>query len=534
MSSNAYFVAVGEDVAVTVRSRAYGKGGIRAGVPVALSFTPLYYAGGSPYRDDAAAEVRAAVTDASGSATVRWRAAHAGYVEVRARAADERGREVMTTMTLWVTSDAYAHAYRFESVAVVPQKPAFRPGERATFLVTAPQGNVDALVRVVGGATETLAVRHLATQVSTIGVDVPPGVAAFRVTVTVPSSQRGVVDDSADVAVVPAPHTLDVAIRPDKAKYAPGERARFVIRVRDGDGKPVRAQVGVAVVDDAIFALAAASGAGDPYRTFYGYPGPYRRATASWFGADQPVTAELYRLQKIASVSAAPVGRFRPISTADTYAISPPSLDKLRSDFRDTAFWSPAVVTGADGNGVVSFAWPASLTSFTASGVGVTQGADVGSGRASALVTKDFLVRLSAPRFLRRGDDARFVALAQGTRAEKSALLRFSAPELGVADETIAVHFDAHASASKSWKVRAAGELGDASLRLAGSSGAQRDGMRVTLPVETSGTALHERAAGWLPDANAVAFRLAPGDDAGDLRIDLAPSVVAELLADVR
>ncbi|HEY0381000.1 MAG TPA: hypothetical protein VGC72_02265 [Candidatus Elarobacter sp.] len=56
----------------------------------------------------------------------------------------------------------------------------------------------------------------------------------------------------------------------------------------------------------------------------------------------------------------------------------------------------------------------------------------------------------------------------------------------------------------------------------------------MALPIETSGTARHERAAGTLPDSATVALRLGHADDAGDLRIDLAPSIVAQLLADVR
>jgi uncharacterized protein YfaS (alpha-2-macroglobulin family) len=533
VASSAYFAAVGEEASLTVQSRTYRKGGTRAGVPVTLTFTPVYNASGSTYRDAGEAETRTVVTDATGTATVRWRAAHAGYVEVRARAADERGREASTVTGLWVTSPQYAHAYRFDQVKIVPQKTAYRPGERATFLVTAPQGDVDALVRVTGGATESLSVQHLSSQASTIQVDTPLGVALYRVSIVVPTP-RGPIDNNAEVAVVPAPHTLDVAIRPDKAKYAPGEHARFALHVRDAGGKPVRAQVGIAVVDDAIFALRAAT-TDDPYRIFYGFPGPYRRTAASWSALDQPVNAWLFRLNVIGRTESRAIGRFTPANTADVYSVGePPGFDKLRSDFRDTAYWSPSVVTGADGNGIVSFDWPDSLTSFTAAGIGVTEGSDVGSGRGRALVTKDFLVRLSTPRFLRRGDDARFVAIAQGTPSAKSALLRFSAPELGVADDTTAVHFDAHAGASKSWHVRAAGDLGNASLRLAGTSGTQRDGLRVTLPVETSGTARHERAAGSLPDSATVAFRLDRGDDAGDLRIDLAPSIVAQLLAGVR
>lgn len=536
VASSSYFISAGEDVGLTIRSRTYTKDGFRPGVPVALTFTPAYYAGGAQYRDEAAAETRNVVTDAAGSVTVRWKPAHEGYTEVRAHAVDERGRDVTTVIGLWAASARYAHAYRFDTVSVVPQKAAYRPGERAAFLVTVPQGDVDALVRVTGGSTETLSVRRLATQASTVEVDTPRDVARFRVTVIVPA-RRGFVEANTELAVEPVPHKLTVAIRPDKPKYAPGERARFAISVHDAGGNPVRAQVGIAVVDDAIFALRAGT-TSDAFRTLYGYPGPYRFTSGSWNALDEPAPVWLYVrvLRTIGTVQSRSVSQFVPTQTADVYNVgaAQPSLDKLRSDFRDTAYWSPAIVTDAGGHAVASFDWPDSLTSFTASGVGVTQNSDVGSGSANALVTKDFLVRLSTPRFLRRGDTARFVALAQGTRSAKTALLRFSAPELGVADETTAVRFDANAGASKGWNVRAGGDLGDAALRLAGTSGALNDGLRVTLPVETSGTAQHERAAGSLPDSAGVAFRLARGADAGDLRIDLAPSLVAQLLADVR
>ena len=52
VTSDAYFAAAGEETTMTVRSRTYAKNGFRAGVPVTVTFTPLYYASGSPYRDD--------------------------------------------------------------------------------------------------------------------------------------------------------------------------------------------------------------------------------------------------------------------------------------------------------------------------------------------------------------------------------------------------------------------------------------------------------------------------------------------------
>lgn len=398
VASSSYFITAGDDVGLTVRSRTYTKDGFRAGVPVTLTFTPQYYAGGSEYRDEAATETRSVVTDGGGSVTVRWKPVHDGYTEVRAHAVDERGRDVSTVIGLWVASVRYEHAYRFENVSIVPQKAAYRPGERAALLVTVPQADVDALVRVKGGATETLTVRRLASQASTIEVDTPRDVARFRVTVIVPA-RRGFTEADSELAVEPAAHKLTVAIRPEKRKYAPGERARFGISVHDAAGRPVRAQVGIAVVDDAIFALRADT-TPDAFRTLYGYPGPFRRTSGSWNALDEPGSIWLYNrvLRTIGRTeSRQSPTQFVPGQTADVYTVGArqPSLEKLRNDFRDTAYWSPTIMTDAAGRAVASFDWPDSLTSFTASGIGVTQTSDVGSGTANALVTKDFLVRLS-------------------------------------------------------------------------------------------------------------------------------------------
>jgi hypothetical protein len=537
VQSAKWFNRLGDTVDVTVRSLVYESNAPRAHTPVSLSFMREWWDGKAMQREIDTAAPRDTVTDERGTATVRWRPAHAGYYEIRAEARDERGRDVGTTTTVWIAAEQYENAYTFTQTSVVPQQPAYRPGERATLLVTAPRGDIDALVHVTGGPDERVSIVHLPSSTSTIDVEPPPGAARYRVTVSVPS-QYGLSTGTALVVVSPPPHTLRVAIKADKARYQPGERASFAVHVNDGDGRPARAQVGLAVVDDAIYALRQDRMV-EPWAAFYGDSGPYRPQGASWSSLDRAMTIWLFqRLQKIGSTSS----RASSGQTSDLYSISapstaaaprPPSFDALRTEFRDTAFWSPSVVTGADGNATVTFDWPESLTSFTATGVAVTQQTDVGRGSGSALVTKDFLVRLATPRFLRRGDVARLTAIAQGTPRAKHALLRFSAPELGVADATVPALFDRRATASVQWNVRA-NELGPVPLRLAGTSEKLRDGMRVTLPVETNATAVHERGAGTLPTSSAVALRLPRGSEAGDLRIDLAPSALAQLAAGVK
>lgn len=541
-----YFNRAGETVDVAVNSRQYGTGAARPRTPVAITVTRVTYAGGSVERENDAAASRDLVTDERGVASLSWKPSRGGYYEVAASASDERGRPVKTYASLWISSAEAANRYTFAQTVVVPQQREYKPGEPATLLVTSPAANVDALVHVTGGGRDQVFVRHLDAVASTMQIDPPGGVSRYTVSVDVPTA-TGISSGSTMVIVAPPPHQLHVVVRADKARYGPGQAARFSVHAETFDGKPARAEIGLAVVDDAIFALRRDS-ATDPYRALYDRGGPYRGIFATWSQLNAPIDISYgtLRLKTIGNTTSRQ-SAFVPQQTADQYSVSSPlvvaaappppgggpSFDKLRSDFRDTAFWSPSVVTGADGNAIVRFRWPDSLTSYTASGIGVTQQSDVGRGTGKALVTKDFLVRLAAPRFLRSGDVATMTATAQGTPRAKSALLRFSARELGVPDVTAPAHFDKNATANARWTVRGAA-LGTASLRLAGTSGMLRDGLRTSIPVESSGSAVRDRAAGALPASSSVRLVLPAGSQAGDLRIDLAPSALAQLAAGVR
>ena len=541
-----YFVPAGESLDLDLRSLEYGTDRGRGSAAVTVTFARDSWVDGSWRHEELPAETATVTTDAAGKATVHWKPPASGSFTVTATTRDERGRAISNRTYVWVAAQRYDRAYSFGGVTVVPQSSEYAPGRRATVLVTVPQADVDALVQVTGGKHDQLFARHLPTQATALEIEPPADVAHYDVTVLVPTTsgmQRG----RARIDISSPPHRLHVSIAPSRAKYEPGDRASFAIRVAGSDGAPVRAQVGLGVVDDAIFALREASNA-DPFDAFYGPAvAPYRSETASWFGLDaMTARIDLPPLMMIGRTNArSATGAFRPGTTTDAYnitvaALAPPpppgpkpAFDKLRNDFRDTAYWSPAVLTGADGRATVTFRWPDSLTSFTASGVAVSQGADIGRGAGAALVSKDFLVRLGAPRFLRRGDAARITAVAQGTPRAKTARLRFSAPGLGIADETTTVRFDAHASANARWDVRG-GELGASLLRLAGTSGALSDGLQTRLPVESALSPERVRAAGSLPGEPSVALELPRGAEAGALRIDLAPSMLAQLVADVQ
>ncbi|MBV9469317.1 MAG: hypothetical protein JOZ57_08730, partial [Abitibacteriaceae bacterium] len=69
---------------------------------------------------------------------------------------------------------------------------------------------------------------------------------------------------------------------------------------------------------------------------------------------------------------------------------------KVRSNFSETAFWSPAVVTEG-GTAKVEVTFPDSLTQWHATARGLTETAQVGSGEDDVETKKNLLVRLQSP-----------------------------------------------------------------------------------------------------------------------------------------
>ncbi len=101
------------------------------------------------------------------------------------------------------------------------------------------------------------------------------------------------------------------------------------------------------------------------------------------------------------------VSRSAPINAAINsifqYSFTARSVGRInvpvpRREFVETAYWNPAVVTGADGRATVKFAAPEALSEYRLLAKGIT-GADTLAGQASVTIAvrKDFYVELRAP-----------------------------------------------------------------------------------------------------------------------------------------
>ena len=79
---------------------------------------------------------------------------------------------------------------------------------------------------------------------------------------------------------------------------------------------------------------------------------------------------------------------------------------ELRSNFSETAFWEPHLLTGADGTATIEFVVPDSVTSWRVFVHGVTRDLAGGTLEAETRTVKDLMVRPYLPRFFREGDRA--------------------------------------------------------------------------------------------------------------------------------
>lgn len=76
----------------------------------------------------------------------------------------------------------------------------------------------------------------------------------------------------------------------------------------------------------------------------------------------------------------------------------------VRTNFEETAFFLPHVVSDSEGNVQMSFMLPESLTEWNFMGLAHTKDMDYGSIQAKVVARKDFMVRPNMPRFVRWDD----------------------------------------------------------------------------------------------------------------------------------
>ncbi len=264
---------------------------------------------------------------------------------------------------------------------------------------------------------------------------------------------------------------LDITLEADAEHYLPGDTAEISLTVRDAQGRPTRAQLSLALVDEAIFALRPDS-APDMRAHFFGRKRPRDVVTAGFQGwsfrgttltlsadalqemekklkdlverqeqslresgsssegsddffADNPAGAERREADRAPSAAESPApepesepspeqnahgGRWRE-NTGEADDGEAGEAAYLRKRFVDTAYWAPQLETGDDGRLTVRIPLPDNLTTWRATLRGANAGDLFGQARAALEMRQPVIVRLGLPRFLVEGDNLSVAAL---------------------------------------------------------------------------------------------------------------------------
>lgn len=299
-----------------------------------------------------------------------------GSLTVTARAKDSTGRIASAHMTAYVASPYQPPYTRFTAphIDVRLDKASYTPGDLIHAYITTTNPGTPMLITVEGAG---LWLRKV--------IAAPKRGQAFDFRATTALSPNAFLFASQWVdhqlltgqTEIEAPNpanTITVEVKPDRPDYRPGDKATLTVRTSDRRGHPVSAEVALAVVDEAIYALSPDSTV-DPYGLYWG-----DRGNAVGTVVTRPIEMEGGAYQRTGTVA------------------------PLRQRFEDTADWVADLTTGPDGTGTTTFEMPGNLTTWRASALAVDQHTSVGTRTTTVVANRLTMLRLATPRQIVQGD----------------------------------------------------------------------------------------------------------------------------------
>ena len=336
-------------------------------------------------------------TGEDGRASLDFTVEEPGYYHLRVDGEDRLGNAIGFETYVFAFSDLDARWYGRSSVLDIDaDRETYAPGDTAQLLIESTLSG-PALLTFERGTTRREQLIELSAPVTMISVPIQTDDAPnIFVTVhawqaqdtalteeiyySLPDSRLYVASTESQVPVTDK--TVMLTITPDKQTYAPREVATFTLRTTDTLSRPVSAEVSLALVDEAIFALSEE------------LSGPIHEA---FYYARQHIVRTYDALALARYLG---YGNGRGGGGGDELAGNP------RADFPDTAAWFPALRTDANGELVVAIPLPDSLTRWRLTAKAVTTDTQVGEAHINIVTQQEVIARPILPRVLTAGDTA--------------------------------------------------------------------------------------------------------------------------------
>ncbi|MCI0363107.1 MAG: MG2 domain-containing protein [Phycisphaerales bacterium] len=213
--------------------------------------------------------------DEKGEATFAFTAQKEGYFRVRWNSQDhvaDFGPMPITSETyVWVATDRSTElGYRQGGLQIVVDKDTFRAGQTAPVMVSTPTNDRYVLLAVEGNDLYSYQIVHVSGTAKLVQLQIDQRHIP-NVYLTAHMAHDGqLYQHQEQVFVPPVQQYLKVDVTADRpaAHYQPGDEGSFTIKTTDHDGKPISAEVALAVADESVTYIQQ-DYAGDPRPFFF-------------------------------------------------------------------------------------------------------------------------------------------------------------------------------------------------------------------------------------------------------------------------
>jgi len=465
----------------------------------------------------------------------------AGYYRVTCDAVDSRGHKLTTYGYFWATGGEYAYYWWWDisgGKGIITDKTEYTIGEKALVqLNVEPEFAVVDLI-ITGG--KIYDVYHIPVENHTASLEVPikPAYYPNIMLSLIYSKESGYYYDTASLNIKDPSKSLDVSLKMDKKEYRPGDEAKWKVTVLDNSGKPKIADVSVAMVDEALYAIREEDKT-KLESVFYPYTYGYPSVVSSdefYYGSYGVEKEEAATLEKSMEGAGGGPGAGGMDKTAEIKAAPEMTKDKftearVRKEFKDTGFWLPSIITGADGIANISFKMPDNLTTWRTTIHSITKDTLTGEIREKTLTTKKLIVRLITPRTFTQKDRVTISAVVTNYLPEPKkvkAYIEGDRVDL-ISDKTQYITVGAGDTARVDWKIDVIG-TGESTLTAYALTDIESDAMEVKVPIVPHGlkTVVYDSTVA-VDGKTQIVFNI-PTDvrlDSASIRLDFSPSIAS-------
>ncbi|MFQ5880115.1 MAG: alpha-2-macroglobulin family protein, partial [Dehalococcoidia bacterium] len=456
-------------------------------------------------------------TDEEGRGSFAFTAASAGAYRVVVEGADEADRPAASAVLVWAGGRGNTTWPRVveHQVLLVADKPKYAAGDVARVLVAAPSPADAALVTVErAGVSSQRVVQPLpANAILEVLID---GQSAPNVYVSVVLLEAATLAEAGPTLMVGyvglpvavADQQLSLFVEPNVQQPRPGETVRYTITAADAEGRPVAAELSLALVDEAALAEGAQPGL----------------LQALWGG--QPLLVQTAAAAVAAADALKPATPTQPPGAAPL----PPAVAAARP--RPTAYWAAAVRTDDQGVATVEITMPSTPGSWRLVVKAVSLSTQVGEASVTVLTTGGVVIEPQAPPSLVAGDTLTLRAtLYNLTNRPQTARATLEAQGMRIlTDAASAVSLPAGGSREVTWQVRV-DAVQEATLTFAVSAGGERHALVLSQPVQLPGMAQVVERSGRVTDAatEVLAVPVWARSDRGELTLEVWPSLATAL-----